>query len=82
MAYVNRAPALSVFAIASHYYNDLDLVSIRDDDFHIDRTYEIGLTLRTAQPFRLLGMDWQRVGMGYIWGDGVESVTFNLGFPF
>lgn len=57
---------LSVFAIASHYYNDLDLLSIRDDDFHIKRTYEIGLTMGTAKPLRLLGMDWQRVGMGYM----------------
>lgn len=73
---------LSVFAIASHYYNDLDLLSIRDDDFHIKRTYEIGLTLGTAQPLRLLGMDWQRAGMGYMWGDGIESITFNMGFPF
>jgi hypothetical protein len=73
---------LSVFAIAAHYYNDLDLLSIEDSSFHIERTYEIGLTLGTAQPFRLLGMDWQRVGMGYMWGDGLESITFNLGFPF
>lgn len=73
---------LSVFAIASHYYNDLDLLSIRDDDFHIKRTYEIGLTMGTAKPLRMLGMDWQRVGMGYKWGDGIESITFNMGFPF
>ena len=72
---------LSVFAIASHYYNDLDLLSIRDDDFHIKRTYEIGLTMGTAQPLHFLGMDWQRVGMGYMWGDGLESITFNMGFP-
>jgi len=73
---------LSVYAIASRYFNDLDLLDVEDDDFHIKQTYEVGLTLGTAQPFRLLGIDWQRVGMGYMWGDGIESITFNLGFPF
>ena len=73
---------MSVYAIASNYYNDLDLLDIEDDDFHIERTYEIGLTLGIAQPVRFWGVDWQRVGMGYKWGDGLESITFNTGFPF
>ncbi len=73
---------MSVYAIASHYFNNLDLLDVEDDDFHIEQTYEVGLTLGTAQPFRVLGIDWQRVGMGYMWGDGIESITFNLGFPF
>jgi len=73
---------LSVYAMASRYYNDLDLLDVEDDDFHIEQTYEVGLTLGTAQPLRILGIDWQRVGMGYMWGDGIESITFNLGFPF
>ncbi len=73
---------LSVYAIASHYFNKLDLLDVEDDDFHIEQTYEVGLTLGTAQPFRVLGIDWQSVGMGYMWGDGIESITFNLGFPF
>lgn len=73
---------MSVYAIASNYYNDLDLLDIEDDDFHIERTYEIGLTLGIAQPVRFWGVDWQRLGMGYKWGDGLESITFNTGFPF
>lgn len=73
---------LSVYAIASHYYNKLDLLDVEDDDFHVQQTFELGMTLGTAQPFRVLGIDWQRVGMGYMWGDGIESITFNLGFPF
>lgn len=73
---------LSVYAIASNYYNDLDLLDIEDEDFHIKRTYEIGLTLGIAQPVRFWGVDWQRLGMGYKWGDGLESITFNTGFPF
>lgn len=73
---------LSVYAIASGYYNDLDLLDVEDDDFHIKQTYEVGLTLGTVLPLRVLDIDWQRVGMGYMWGDGIESITFNLGFPF
>ena len=73
---------MSVYAIASHYYNNLDLLDVEDDDFHVEQTFELGITLGTAQPFRLLGIDWQRVGMGYMWGDGIKSITFNLGFPF
>ena len=73
---------LSVYAIASYYYNDLDLVDVGDDDFQLEYTYEVGLTLGTAQPFRLLGIDWHRVGMGYMFGDDIKSITFNAGFPF
>lgn len=79
----NQRLELGAFAIVSRYFDDLDLLSIEDDRFHIENTYEIGLTLGTVQPYRFLGMDWERVGIGYMWGDdGLESITFNMGFPF
>ncbi len=73
---------VSIYAIASRYFNELKLLGVGDDAFEVEQTYEIGMTLGTSKPFRLLGIDWQRVAMGYMWGDGIESITFGLGFPF
>jgi len=82
MLFQDKPLEISIYTIASRYYNRLDLLEIKDDEFRIEQTYTIGMTLGTTTPFRLLGINFQRVGMGYKFGDGLKSITFNLGFPF
>ena len=82
MQFQNQPVEMSVYTIASRYYNSLELLEIDDENFQLKYAYTIGVTIGTAAPFRVLGINLQRVGMGYKFGNGLKSITFNLGFPF
>ena len=44
---------------------------------------ELALTLRTRKPFELLGVPFDRIGLGYRQGsDGLKGVRLVASFPF
>jgi hypothetical protein len=72
----------SLFYIASRYFNDVDFLDIGDQRFSIRHTHEIGVTLGIDRPVAVCGVEFDRVGVGYQFGDGLDALRFNLGFPF
>lgn len=72
----------SLYVIANKYFNQLEFLSVGDEEFSIDKTLEVGVTVGTERPVKILGVNWQRVGMGFVYGDEIEAISFNLGFPF
>lgn len=72
----------SLYFIASRYFNQLEFLEIGDEDIDVEYTLEIGMTLGTRSPLKVFGVDLQRVGMGFVYGDELLALSFNLGFPF
>ncbi len=72
----------SLFYIASRYFNDVDFVDIGDQRFSIRHSHQIGVTLGIDRPVTFWGLELERVGVGYQFGDGLNALRFNLGFPF
>ena len=72
----------SLYVIANKYFDQLEFLDVGDEEFSIDKTMEIGITLGTERPVKFMGVNWQRVGVGFVYGDEIEAISFNLGFPF
>ena len=43
---------------------------------------EIAFSIGSATPFQMLGWSNPRVGVGYVFGDGLDVWHVNFGFPF
>ena len=72
----------SLFYIGSRYFNDVDFLDIGDQRFSIRHSHQVGVTLGIDRPIAIWGMELERVGVGYQFGDGLDALRFNLGFPF
>ena len=72
----------SLYVIANKYFDQLEFLDVGDEEFSIDETIEIGMTLGIERPVKLIGVNWQRVGVGFVYGNELEAISFNLGFPF
>lgn len=67
-----------------HYYfpKALQFSRFRDDPLKVRNQFEFGLTLGSATPWELFTLPNPRIGASYIFGDDLEVVRVNFGFPF
>ena len=67
-----------------YYYfrNDLDFPFPDDTNDEVTRLFEIGISLGTKPPIRVWRFDAPRVGLSYLFGDGLKGVRLDTGFPF
>jgi hypothetical protein len=75
-------PDLGVHAI--YYYYPLPLVFSRYlmPELKISNQGELGFSVGSATPFRLLGLSNPRIGAGIIFGDGLNVWHISFAFPF
>jgi len=76
------APDASMFFIHYLYIPDLEIARADRRELEVDDQIEISFTLGSANPFKLLVINNPRIGIGYLFGDGVKALVFNFGFPF
>jgi hypothetical protein len=76
------APDLGVYSI--YYYYPVPLVFSRflEPELKIANQGEIGFSIGSATPFRLLGLSDPRIGAGFIFGGGLTVLHINFGFQF
>ena len=77
-----RPTDLGLFAVASYYRNDLDLSFPDDTDEEVTYLFEVGISIGTQPAFRIWRFDAPRVGLSYLFGDGLKGIRLNAGFPF
>lgn len=67
-----------------HYYfpKALEFSRFRDDPLKVRNQFEFGFTLGSATPWELLWIADPRIGASYIFGDDLEVLRINFGFPF
>jgi len=76
------SPDASVFFIHYFYLPDADIARIDRKELEIDHQFQIAFTVGSAKSFKLLFFNNPRVGLGYLFGDGVKALTINFGFPY
>lgn len=68
----------------NHYqfFNRLDFVIDPDGRSTVPRQYEIGMSLGSYQPYKLFGLEADRIGVALRLGDELVAVRFLTGFQF
>ncbi len=76
------APDLGLYA--GTYYHPEPLVFSRflRSPLRVANQGEIAFSIESATPFQMLGWSNPRIGVGYVFGDGLNVWHANFGFPF
>jgi hypothetical protein len=79
----NRDADIGSYVVVSQFLDTFDFFGINGDVSQRIRTLVmIGLTLGMDPPVTLLGIDFSRVGIDYMFGEDFSGIGLNLGFPF
>jgi hypothetical protein len=69
--------------VATTYFNKLDFLFPGSPTGDVSNEVEIAVTLRVHKPFEMLGVSFDRIGLGYRQGsDGLKGVRVVASFPF
>jgi hypothetical protein len=69
--------------IGTIYFNDLEFLMPKSGVKEVSHELEFALTLGVRRPIEVLGVPFDRIGLGYRWGsDGLRGVRLVGSFPF
>jgi hypothetical protein len=78
-----RQAILGTTLIGTVYFNNLDFLMPGSPREEVSHEVEVALTLGARRPFEVLGIGFDRFGLGYRWGsDGLRGVRLVGSFPF
>ncbi len=78
-----RQAVLGTQLIGTVYFNNLDFLMPGSPREKVSHEVEVALTLGARRPFEVLGIGFDRFGLGYRWGsDGLRGVRLVGSFPF
>lgn len=78
-----RQALLGAQVVGTKYFNELEFLFPGSPTDDVSHEVEFALTLRTRKPFELLGVPFDRIGLGYRQGsDGLKGVRLVASFPF
>jgi hypothetical protein len=75
-------PDLGLYAIYYHYPTPLVFNRFLESDLEVRNQGEIGLSIGATSASRLLGLSNPRIGVGFIYGGGLNVWRISFGFPF
>jgi hypothetical protein len=75
-------PDLDVYGIYYYYPKALQFPRFREAPLQVKNQVEIAMSVGSAEPFELGPFIDPRIGISYIFGDGLEVLRINFGFPF
>lgn len=76
------APDLGLYAGTYYYPQPLKFSRFLRSPLRVANQGEIAFSIGSATPFQMLGLSNPRIGVGYVFGDGLNVWHANFGFPF
>lgn len=74
---------LGAHIVATTYFNKLEFLFPGSPEHEVSNEVELALTFRVYKPVELLGVSFDRIGLGYRQGsDGLKGVRLVASFPF
>ena len=74
---------LMPYALNDRYVDSMQFLSVADEATHdLDAEWEIGVAAGRAQPFSILGLKFDRVGLGYRFSEESRGIRFVFGSIF
>jgi hypothetical protein len=78
-----RPAFLGAQIVGTKYFNNLEFLFPGSPTDDVSNEVEIALTLRARKPYQILGVSFDRIGLGYRQGsDGLKGVRLVASFPF
>jgi hypothetical protein len=75
-------PDAGVFFVEHHFLPNAKFSRFDQPPLTVVDQYEFGLSFGSSTPLGLWFLEGQRIGVSYRFGDGLNAVRMNLGFPF
>lgn len=75
-------PEVGVYGIHYYYPKALVFQRFRQSPLTVENQFEFAMTVGSATPFEIGPISDPRIGVGYIFGDGLEVLRISFGFPF
>lgn len=83
MEIAGRHGFLGAQIVATTYFNKLDFLFPGSPEEEVSNEVELAFTFRVHKPIELLGVSFDRIGLGYRQGsDGLKGVRLVASFPF
>ncbi|CAB1083364.1 hypothetical protein JY97_08760 [Alkalispirochaeta odontotermitis] len=83
LSFLDRDIDAGLFFVVSRFFNRVDFLEDGGDTERVNLIYTAGLTFGAKEPVSIWGIDFDRAGIDYRWGDeGFRGLGLNLGFPF
>jgi len=67
---------------AIYFFSNLEFIQADQSTIEINEQYEIGLTLSSRKSINMLGLDLERIGLGYLKSDGFYAWRLVFSFPY
>ena len=68
--------------VAYYYSREVEFLSPVDDLQTLRAEYQVGLALGRERPVKLLGLEFDRIGIAYRFSKDLEAIKLFVGFPF
>lgn len=78
----NWAPDLGIYAADYYYPEPMQFSRYLRPQLEVHNQDEIGFSIGSADPMKILWLSNPRIGVGYVFGDGLSVWHVNFGFPF
>jgi hypothetical protein len=72
---------LGVYA-ALYTFSNLEFIESEDTTFEVRDQYEIGVSMSTHKPVKVLGIEMDRIGIGYLTSGDLKAVRLAFSFPY
>lgn len=78
----DRPADVGLHVIYYMHFHDVDFREIGRETLQVHEEFEIGATLGLTRPISVLGLDIDRLGVGYRFGDGLSAIRLVGSLPF
>jgi hypothetical protein len=79
---MDRGWYIHAHTIGYYYFEEINFQGVFDDEDAIARELEFGLSIATNIPVNILGLEFDRIGLGYRFGGPLKAITLVTNFPF
>ena len=78
----NNTAWLGMYFAGNFYFKDAEFQDALNEHDDVSREFTVGLSVGTLRDFDILGVEFERVGIGYRFGPDIRAVTLIGNFPF
>ena len=80
--FANRLNYLALSVYGTYYFSEAEFANFIDDTDKVRNDVTVALALGGRPSFEVLGVEFDRIGIGYKRGDGIRAITLVTEFPF
>lgn len=67
---------------AVYLFSNLEFVQSDDASLEVTDQYELGLTLSASKELTIMGVEMERIGLGYIYSKNLRAIRLMFSFPY